>query len=157
MAKSTGNVVNPFFSIDRFGVDTMRYYLAHDGRNSQDADYSNESIIERYKKGLQGGLGNLTSRILRGKGWSVRNAVKLARGGLLGPWKGEHQEQYDLLESTPRLFAGKMNNLNVSGATQAVMSTVYAVCDVLTSSGKSMIDSISRLMYTCNGRNPGTL
>ena len=28
MSKSTGNVVNPFFAIDRFGVDTMRYYLA---------------------------------------------------------------------------------------------------------------------------------
>ncbi len=157
MAKSTGNVVNPFFAIDRFGVDMMRYYLAHDGRNSQDSDYSNENIIERYKKGLQGGLGNLTSRILRGKGWSVRDAVKLARDGSLGLWNGQHQEQYDLLAATPGWFAGRMNNLNVSEATQGVMKMIYAVCDVHTSSGKSVIDSICRLMYTSNGRNHGPL
>jgi methionyl-tRNA synthetase len=50
MSKSTGNVVNPFFALDRFGVDTMRYYLAHDGGIQDDADYGNEHIIERYKR-----------------------------------------------------------------------------------------------------------
>ena len=57
MAKSTGNVVNPFFALDRFGVDTMRYYLAHDGGIMDDADYSNDFIVARYKKGTAGGFG----------------------------------------------------------------------------------------------------
>ncbi|KFY20247.1 hypothetical protein V491_03870, partial [Pseudogymnoascus sp. VKM F-3775] len=47
MAKSTGNVVNPFFAMDRFGVDAMRFYLAHDGGIADDADYSNANIVER--------------------------------------------------------------------------------------------------------------
>jgi methionyl-tRNA synthetase len=76
MAKSTGNVVNPFFAIDRFGVDLMRYYLAHDGGIENDSDYGNHLIVERYKKGLQGGLGNLMSRLVRTKIWSVRKAVQ---------------------------------------------------------------------------------
>ena len=48
MSKSVGNVVNPFFAIDRFGVDVMRFYLAHDGGIQHDSDYSNFHIIERY-------------------------------------------------------------------------------------------------------------
>ncbi|KAK1814243.1 methionyl-tRNA synthetase [Friedmanniomyces endolithicus] len=76
MAKSTGNTVNPFWALDRFGVDIMRWYLVHEGGISDDADYDNRFIIEKYKKHLQGGLGNLTSRIMRGKGWDVRRAVQ---------------------------------------------------------------------------------
>ena len=75
MSKSSGIVVNPFFAIQRFGVDCMRYYLALDGGIKDDAMYDNSFIVERYRKGLQGGLGNLVSRITRGKGWDVRRAV----------------------------------------------------------------------------------
>ena len=76
MSKSTGMVVNPFFAINRFGVDCMRYYLALDGGIRNDSSYDNSFIIARYKSGLQSGLGNLVSRVIRGKGWDVRRAVK---------------------------------------------------------------------------------
>ncbi|CAD6565258.1 MAG: methionyl-tRNA synthetase [Alectoria sarmentosa] len=76
MSKSTGMVVNPFFAINRFGVDCMRYYLALEGGIRDDSSYDNSFIIARYKSGLQSGLGNLVSRVTRGKGWDVRRAVK---------------------------------------------------------------------------------
>lgn len=76
MSKSVGMVVNPFFALNRFGVDCMRYYLALDGGIRDDSSYDNSFIIARYKSGLQGGLGNLVSRVTRGKGWDVRRAVK---------------------------------------------------------------------------------
>lgn len=76
MAKSTGNVVNPFFALERFGIDAMRWYLIQEGGIADDADYDNSFIIEKYKKGLQGGLGNLIARITRGKGWDVRRSVQ---------------------------------------------------------------------------------
>lgn len=75
MAKSTGNVVNPFFALDRFGVDAMRWYLIHEGGITDDADYDNSFVIEKYKKNLQGGLGNLVGRIMRAKNWDVPKAV----------------------------------------------------------------------------------
>lgn len=75
MSKSVGNVVNPFFALDRWGVDTIRYFLIHNGAVAADADYSNGLIVEAYKKGLQGGLGNLLNRVTRAKKWSVRTAV----------------------------------------------------------------------------------
>ncbi|KAL8702683.1 MAG: hypothetical protein Q9201_004144 [Fulgogasparrea decipioides] len=78
MSKSTGNVVNPFFALNRFGSDVMRYYLVHDGGIRDDSDYGNEYIIQRYRS-LQGTLGNLVSRVVRGKEWNVRHAVKSGR------------------------------------------------------------------------------
>ncbi|KAI0403658.1 tRNA synthetases class I (M)-domain-containing protein [Xylaria palmicola] len=76
MSKSVGNVVNPFFALDRWGVDTMRYFLVYNGHISDDADYDNEFIVQRYKKGLQRGLGNLLNRVTRPKKWNVRQAVE---------------------------------------------------------------------------------
>lgn len=79
MSKTAGNVVNPFFAIDRFEVDTIRFYMAHDGGIADDADYENAYIIERYKKSLQGAIGNLVSRIMRGKRWSVHDCIRYAQ------------------------------------------------------------------------------
>ncbi|KAJ9668720.1 methionyl-tRNA synthetase [Coniosporium apollinis] len=127
MAKSTGNVVNPFFALDRFGVDTMRYYLAHDGGIAQDADYSNYYIIERYKKGLQGGLGNLASRVMRGKGWSVRRAVQDVRHEIVdaSPCDVSAAAQRAMLLELPDAVAKEFGGLNVSNALKAVMDAVY--------------------------------
>jgi methionyl-tRNA synthetase len=76
MSKSTGNVVNPFFALERFGLDSMRWYLILSGGITDDADYDNSFIAEKYRKGLQGGLGNLASRVMRGRSWDVRRAVE---------------------------------------------------------------------------------
>jgi methionyl-tRNA synthetase len=127
MAKSTGNVVNPFFALDRFGVDTMRYYLAHDGGISQDSDYGNHLIVERYKKGLQRGLGNLVSRITRPKGWSVRKAVTLASTGEL-PKRNEISEaQMELIAGLREAVDAKFNELNPGAALHLIMNAVFEV------------------------------
>jgi methionyl-tRNA synthetase len=75
MSKSTGNVVNPFFAMDRWGTDVMRYYLLWNGSFTQDTDYGNEHIVGIYKKMLKSGLGNTLSRVSKGKGWTALNEV----------------------------------------------------------------------------------
>ncbi|KAH0541657.1 hypothetical protein FGG08_003888 [Glutinoglossum americanum] len=125
MSKSTGNVVNPFFALDRFGVDTMRYYLALDGGINDDSDYENTFVSVKYKKGLQWGLGNLTSRTTRGKGWDVRQVVESA-GQLDRAGDDElASAQRARVESLSGLVRGRMNELNVKGALEAIMSTIY--------------------------------
>ncbi|KUJ15546.1 uncharacterized protein LY89DRAFT_619546 [Mollisia scopiformis] len=125
MAKSTGNVVNPFFAMDRFGVDVMRYYLAHDGGILNDADYGNHFIVQRYNKGLQGGLGNLVSRITRPKIWSVSKAVSAAHEGTLGEPDEVIQAQIKMLEELPAKVDSKMAELNAGAALQTIMEAVY--------------------------------
>lgn len=131
MAKSTGNVVNPFFALDRFGVDTMRFYLIHDGGIENDADYENQYIIDRYKKGLQGGLGNLTSRIMRGKGWNVGCAIERFSGKDYVALASETDDKsiakfakmlQELPHATDRLMAELKPNL----AVREIMKGVYA-------------------------------
>ncbi|KAL1881829.1 methionyl-tRNA synthetase [Diaporthe australafricana] len=78
MSKSLGNVVNPYYAIDRWGVDTMRLFMMLDGGIENDANYDNEIIVQRYKKVLAGTFGNLLSRVTRSKSWNVRQSVKTA-------------------------------------------------------------------------------
>lgn len=125
MSKSKGNVVNPFFALERFGVDTMRYYLAHDGGLKDDASYDNSYIIERYKKGLQGGLGNLLSRVVRGrKGWSVRRAVERGAINENDPTAVERRKRF---EELPDKVALSMEELDPGAALHLIMNGVYSV------------------------------
>jgi methionyl-tRNA synthetase len=132
MAKSTGNVVNPFFALDRFGVDVMRFYLAHDGGLSHDADYSNYHIIERYKKALNGSLGNLASRFTRGKGWNVRRAVETLVGStsVKDQYLATDQlalDHFNLLVRTPYEVKESVDKMDVKGALKTTMHLVYTV------------------------------
>ena len=127
MSKSRGNVVNPFFALDRFGVDVMRYYLALEGGLQNDADYDNLYIIERYKKDLQSGLGNLLSRVVRGKGWNVRKSVqavakeqKLAKGIVTE----EHQQR---LIELPDMVTARMEELDPGAALKEIMGVLSKV------------------------------
>jgi methionyl-tRNA synthetase len=154
MSKSVGNVVNPFFAIDRFDADTMRYYMANDGGIVDDADYDNLYIVDRYKKNLQGGLGNLVSRIIRGKKWDLRESVESAQRSdkrqsvrtitekdvkeeqgtkqpLTGSVKTISSRERALLraqmEKLPKLAAQHMKELNPRGALHSIMDLIYSV------------------------------
>ncbi|KAL8672959.1 MAG: hypothetical protein Q9168_002592 [Polycauliona sp. 1 TL-2023] len=119
MSKSTGNVVNPFFALERFGSDTMRYYLVHSGGIQDDSDYDNEHIIERYKH-LQGSLGNLVTRVVRGKGWKVERAVKSG-------WTDDSPEgkaHAEALSQLPSAFDHWMTRLHPGTALKQVLSMV---------------------------------
>lgn len=132
MAKSTGNVVNPFFALERFGTDVMRWYLVQEGGISDDADYDNRFIIEKYKKGLQGGLGNLTSRIMRAKGWDVQRAVKRYAHSTEErhpPISHESDDAgraaYGRIRAFPAQIEKHMLTLHPNKALQAIMKSVY--------------------------------
>ena len=138
MAKSTGNVVNPFFAIERFGTDTMRYYLVHDGGITDDADYDNRFIYQKYKKALSGGLGNLASRIIKSsKGWDVRRAVeRFAHPDFKATEEHPHPDMfrdadtvgpayYRKLSDLPSDADGFMKALFPNRALQSIMTASY--------------------------------
>ncbi|KAF2156908.1 hypothetical protein K461DRAFT_220169 [Myriangium duriaei CBS 260.36] len=76
MSKSIGNVVNPFWAVDRFGVDTMRFFLIHHGGLEDDSNYDNAHIVGRYQTDLQFRLGNLASRLMNNKMHDMRIGVE---------------------------------------------------------------------------------
>src|SRR6516225_7840710 len=64
MSKSIGNIVDPFELADKYGGDALRYYLMSDIATGQDADFSEERLVERYNADLANSLGNLLNRTL---------------------------------------------------------------------------------------------
>jgi methionyl-tRNA synthetase len=64
MSKSRGTGVHPFELLDRFGVDSYRYFFMREVPFGQDGNYSLEAMVERHNADLANGLGNLASRVL---------------------------------------------------------------------------------------------
>ena len=64
MSKSLGNVVNPFDTVEEFGVDPVRYYLLREVSWGQDGDWGREKVILRNNADLANNFGNLAQRSL---------------------------------------------------------------------------------------------
>ncbi len=64
ISKSVGNIVRPDDLIDRFGSDSVRYFLLRDMVFGQDASFSDEAFVNRYNSDLANDLGNTVSRLV---------------------------------------------------------------------------------------------
>lgn len=64
MSKSLGNVVDPIEEVNKYGLDAFRYFLLRESTLGQDADYSNDQMIQRINSDLANDLGNLLNRTL---------------------------------------------------------------------------------------------
>lgn len=62
MSKSKGNVVDPVVLCDKYGVDSIRYYLLREIPFGADSNFDTQYLINRYNSDLANNLGNLVSR-----------------------------------------------------------------------------------------------
>ena len=62
MSKSVGNVVYPGYLINKYGVDTLRYYMTKVVPFGQDGTFTPEMYIENINTDLVNNIGNLLSR-----------------------------------------------------------------------------------------------
>ena len=65
MSKTLGNVVNPIEVAEKYGVDTLRYFILREISFGQDGDFSIKRLEERYNADLANGLGNLVARLAK--------------------------------------------------------------------------------------------
>jgi methionyl-tRNA synthetase len=65
VSKSSGvSLPSPFELVDRYGIDTVRYYLLREIPACEDGDFSVERLEQRHNSDLANGLGNLVARVL---------------------------------------------------------------------------------------------
>ncbi|MFC4295174.1 methionine--tRNA ligase [Novosphingobium tardum] len=76
-SKSLGNVTDPLALAERFGVDTLRYFLMREVVFGQDGSYSPEAIVARANAELANSFGNLVQRVL--------SFIAKQCGGVLSP------------------------------------------------------------------------
>ena len=62
MSKSKGNVVDPYLLSEKFGVDSLRFFLLRTFPFGSDGNFSNELLIQTINTDLANTLGNLVSR-----------------------------------------------------------------------------------------------
>lgn len=146
MSKSLGNVVDPFRALERWGVDTIRFFMVHDGILAQDSNYENQYIALRYKKLLHGICGNMLSRLQPRQGsdkqvqqnvksWRVEECVEIARiraaGATLAEFDPEHRDmmaaQEKVIEQMYEVFDAHMNDANPRGALMHLMEVLSEV------------------------------
>lgn len=65
MSKSLGNVIDPFELVEKYPLETVRYYLLKYIPSHGDGDFSYQRFEELYTADLANGLGNLCSRVAK--------------------------------------------------------------------------------------------
>ncbi|MBP2028066.1 methionyl-tRNA synthetase [Acetoanaerobium pronyense] len=64
MSKSKGNIVYPEPIIERYGIDSLKYFLLREFTFGQDGNYTNRNFLTRINSDLANDLGNLLSRTI---------------------------------------------------------------------------------------------
>jgi methionyl-tRNA synthetase len=64
MSKSKGNIVDPYYIVNKYGVDPYRYFLLREVPFGLDGGFSEEAIVGRFNSDLANDIGNLLNRTL---------------------------------------------------------------------------------------------
>jgi len=79
LSKSLGNIVNPLEIADRYGADSLRYYVLKEVPLWRDGDFTWDLFIQRYNADLANDWGNLFTRTIsmihRYRGGSISKAT----------------------------------------------------------------------------------
>lgn len=63
ISKSLGNAISPKTLVDKYGSDSVRYFLCRNFVLGEDGDFSEKVLVERHNSELADKLGNLVSRV----------------------------------------------------------------------------------------------
>jgi methionyl-tRNA synthetase len=118
MGKSLGNAVDPFALADRFGADSLRYFLLREAPFGSDFSYSEEKIAQRHNSDLGNDLGNLLKRSL--------SMLQKYRNGIV-PHRGDDPTFAQRFTDLPERVRTLIFSLDFRGALEAIWELVTAL------------------------------
>lgn len=119
MSKSKGNVVYPEPLIERYGIDSLKYFLLREFTFGQDGNYTNRNFLTRLNSDLANDLGNLVSRTAK--------MVEKYNGGILPSRKVDGGFHDDLENMAKKVYVDlekNMDDLNFSEALECVWKLI---------------------------------
>lgn len=119
MSKSKGNAVYPETIVDRFGLDSLRYYLMRAIPFGADGSFSPEDFVERINFDLANDLGNLLNRTV--------SMINQYQGGRVAPVADQDELGASLAKAasdTIATYYEQMDSLHFSQALDAIWSFV---------------------------------
>jgi methionyl-tRNA synthetase len=120
MSKSRGNVVDPLPLIEKYGVDSLRYFLVRETIFGSDGQFSPEQFVERVNSDLANDFGNLLNRTI--------NMVQKYCGGVVPsetkPISIFDQQLSQLITKTVDQFTNLMDQLQITEAYSKVNQLV---------------------------------
>jgi len=96
ISKTKGNIVDPFELSEKYGVDTLRYFLMREIPFGYDGDFSEDALVKRRDADLANDLGNLVMRVL--------TMVEKYSDGIV-PDKASNTEDTNLKQKAEEIFS----------------------------------------------------
>ena len=112
MSKSSGNVIDPFELVKKYGADGARYFFLAEFPTTEDGDFTYKKFEQRYNSDLANGVGNLFERVLT---MVLKFGVENIKA------VGADQAILDLCSQTEKSYSGKMANFQFYDALKDVL------------------------------------
>jgi methionyl-tRNA synthetase len=115
LSKSLGNIVNPLEVADRWGADSLRYFLLKEVPLSRDGDFSWDLFIQRYNADLANDWGNLFTRTV--------SMIHRYRGGKLAAAAGA-EDLKDVIVGAIRDYRAAVDRYELEGGIEAAWGVI---------------------------------
>tara|TARA_Y100001970_G_C14153505_1_gene814121 strand:- start:42 stop:1559 length:1518 start_codon:yes stop_codon:yes gene_type:complete len=127
ISKSTGNIINPYDIIEKYGLDQIRYFLFREVPFGNDGDFSSDAIANRVNADLSNNLGNLIQRSSSFINKNINSKLKKPMNFIK-----EDIELLKLFEQTIKDYTNYMNNFQIDKSLRSLfefLSKVNAYVD----------------------------